>query len=1105
MNKTGDAATWYRDAVIYQLHVKSFRDADGDGVGDFQGLAEKLDYLQNLGVTALWLLPFCPSPLKDDGYDISDYRGIHPSYGTLAQFKNFLKNAHRRGLKVITELVVNHTSDQHPWFQRARRARPGSVHRDFYVWSDSPERYSDARIIFQDFEPSNWTWDPLAGSYYWHRFYSHQPDLNFDNPRVREAILRVLDFWFGLGVDGLRLDAVPYLFERDNTNCENLPQTHDFLKKLRHHVDARFENRMILGEANQWPEDAAAYFGEGDECHMAFHFPLMPRLFMALHMEDRFPVVDILDQTPAIPDTCQWAVFLRNHDELTLEMVTDEERDYMYRVYAREPRMRINLGIRRRLAPLLGNHRRRMELMNGLLLSLPGTPVIYYGDEIGMGDNVFLGDRDGVRTPMQWSPDRNAGFSSANPQTLFLPVIIDPEYHYEVVNVESRLNNRYSFLWWMKRIIALRRRFQAFGRGDMQFLEPRNRHILAFVRGLENEKILVAANLSRFTQYVELDLSHYQGSVPVEIFGGTEFPEITANPYAFTMGPHSFYWFSLTGASGREAIVVGEADDTPVLDVAGSWKTLLEGASGDDFFAILARYLPGCRWFGGKARVIKFARIAETFPMTGKDFQGVLTFVDVFYMTGENERYVVPLGYASGEKARQILEDRGAAVIARLKGKVPGDQVVYEASSDADFFRWLLKLVLQRGRRRGGSGTLTGLPLGISNGEKNLDNFPEPSLMGVEQSNTSAVFGDRFVLKLVRKVEDGVNPELEIGRFLTGKHFGNTPPVKGAVEYREGKRVPVTIGVLHGFVPNLGDAWQHAMDHLGRYYENILAERPEKPGPMDISYEKAAFSPEAETFVGEYLDSAKLIGLRTAELHKMLASDNTARDFAPEPFSILYQRALYQSLRTLIVQTLKLLRERRAGFSPPLSEGVENVIAAEKKLLQVARRVVGSKIDAVRIRCHGDFHLGQVLSTGKDFVIIDFEGEPARPVSERRIKRSPLRDVAGMLRSFDYAAHAALLNLLGRGLVTDADHLYLEPWAGYWGKCAGAAFLCGYRSFTKGTRLLPDDPARLKDLLDFYVLDKAVYELGYELNNRSGWAGIPIGGILEIIKEAGKD
>ncbi|MEJ2238419.1 MAG: maltose alpha-D-glucosyltransferase, partial [Gemmatimonadales bacterium] len=429
---------WYKDAVIYQVHVKAFSDSNGDGIGDFKGLTEKLDYIEDLGVTAVWLQPFYPSPLRDDGYDIADYKEVHPDYGTLRDFRTFLKEAHRRGLKVITELVINHTSDQHAWFQRSRRARKDSRHRDFYVWSDTPDRYQDARIIFKDFEHSNWTWDSTAQSYYWHRFYSHQPDLNFDNPDVRKSVFQLMDFWLDMGVDGLRLDAVPYLFEREGTNCENLPETHELLKQLRRRVDDKYDDRMLLAEANQWPEDAVAYFGAGDECHMAFHFPVMPRLFMGIEMEDRFPIVDILEQTPGIPDVCQWAIFLRNHDELTLEMVTDEDRDYMYRVYAQDPRARVNLGIRRRLAPLMGFNRRRIELMNSLLLSLPGTPVMYYGDEIGMGDNIYLGDRNGVRTPMQWSPDRNAGFSKCNPQQLYLPAIIDPEYHYEAVNVEAQ-------------------------------------------------------------------------------------------------------------------------------------------------------------------------------------------------------------------------------------------------------------------------------------------------------------------------------------------------------------------------------------------------------------------------------------------------------------------------------------------------------------------------------------------------------------------------------------------------------------------------------------------------------------------------------------------
>jgi maltose alpha-D-glucosyltransferase / alpha-amylase len=536
---------WYQDAIIYQVHVRSFSDSDGDGIGDFQGLTSKLDYLQALGVTALWLMPFYPSPLRDDGYDTSDYTDIHPSYGTLRDFKRFLREAHRRGLRVITELVLNHTSDQHPWFQRARHAPPGSPERDFYVWSDTPERYTEARIIFKDFEQSNWSWDPVAKAYFWHRFYSHQPDLNYDNPAVFRAMTRAIDFWLGMGVDGLRLDAVPYLFEREGTNCENLPETHEALRRLRQHIDRRHEDRMLLAEANQWPEDAVAYFGQGDECHMAFHFPVMPRLFMAVRMEDRFPIVDILAQTPAIPETAQWAIFLRNHDELTLEMVTDEERDYMYRVYAADPAARINLGIRRRLAPLLGNHRRRIELLNGLLFALPGTPIIYYGDEIGMGDNIYLGDRNGVRTPMQWSPDRNAGFSAANPQRLYLPIITDPEYHYEAVNVDAQQTNQHSLLWWMRRLIALRKQHPAFGRGTLEFLSPRNRAVLACIRRHPEETLLIVVNLSRYVQYAELDLGAFQGQTPMELFGRVAFPTVGDRPYLLTLAPHTFFWFAL--------------------------------------------------------------------------------------------------------------------------------------------------------------------------------------------------------------------------------------------------------------------------------------------------------------------------------------------------------------------------------------------------------------------------------------------------------------------------------------------------------------------------------------------------------------------------------
>ncbi|HSN97503.1 MAG TPA: maltose alpha-D-glucosyltransferase, partial [Candidatus Nanopelagicales bacterium] len=612
MSKTPDPETpaldpnpeWYKDAIIYEVHLRAFSDSNGDGIGDLRGLIERLDYLQDLGITAIWLLPFYPSPLRDGGYDISNYTEINPCYGDIADFRRLLVEAHRRGIRVITELVLNHTSNEHEWFQRARRAPPGSPHREFYVWSDSPKLYQDARIIFKDFETSNWAWDPVAKAYYWHRFYSHQPDLNFDNPAVHEAVMQAVDFWLEMGVDGLRLDAVPYLYEREGTICENLPETHDFLKKLRAHIDARFQDRMLLAEANQWPEDAAAYFGRGDECQMNFHFPLMPRMFMAVELEDSFPIMNIMQQTPVIPANCQWATFLRNHDELTLEMVTDEDRDYMYRVYAEEHRARINLGIRRRLAPLM-KLRRRIELMNALLFSLPGTPVLYYGDEIGMGDNIYLGDRDGVRTPMQWSGDRNAGFSRCNPQRLYLPVIVDPEYHYEAVNVEAQQANPASLLWWMKRLINLSKQYQVFGRGDIEFLQPDNGRILAFVRSFQDQQVLVVANLSRYAQFVELDLSRFAGRTPVELFGSTRFPDIGERAYFLTLGPYDFFWFALERPAQA---TLGDGELT-TLTAQGDWRSVLSGSGRAALTRVLASYIPARRWFRGKARTRKAVTI----------------------------------------------------------------------------------------------------------------------------------------------------------------------------------------------------------------------------------------------------------------------------------------------------------------------------------------------------------------------------------------------------------------------------------------------------------------------------------------------------------------
>jgi len=536
---------WFKDAVIYETHVKAFYDGNGDGIGDFRGLTEKLDYLETLGVTCLWLLPFFPSPLRDDGYDIADYRGVHPAYGTLEDFRLLLEEAHRRDIAVLVELVVNHTSDQHPWFQRARRAAPGSPERDYYVWSDTDQKYAGTRIIFTDTEKSNWTWDEVAGAFYWHRFFSHQPDLNFDSPRVIEEIEEVMRFWLDLGVDGFRLDAIPYLVERDGTSCENLPETHAVIRRLRAFVDRHAPGRMLLAEANQWPEDVRPYFGSGDECHMAFHFPVMPRIFMGLRRESAEPIVDIMQRTPAIPPTCQWALFLRNHDELTLEMVSEDERAYMNLAYARDPRARVNAGIRRRLAPLVENGVRRIELLNGLLFSLPGTPIVYYGDEIGMGDDVHRPDRDGVRTPMQWTGDPSAGFSTRPPEALYSFPVSDPVYGAPAVNVEAQLKDRSSLLHWMRNMIRLRKQFRVFGRGTMEFLSVANRKILAFVRRWEADTILCVANLSRHAQPAELDLAQFDGLVPVEMLGYTRFPIIGQRPYVLTLGGYGFYWFEL--------------------------------------------------------------------------------------------------------------------------------------------------------------------------------------------------------------------------------------------------------------------------------------------------------------------------------------------------------------------------------------------------------------------------------------------------------------------------------------------------------------------------------------------------------------------------------
>ena len=1079
---------WYKDAIIYEARVRSFYDSNSDGYGDFRGLASKLDYLQDLGITAIWLLPFYPSPMRDDGYDIADYTDVHHEVGTLADFELFLEQAHAHGIRVITELVLNHTSDQHPWFKRARRAPPGSTERDFYVWSDTPERYAEARIIFKDFEPSNWGWDPVARAYFWHRFYAHQPDLNFENPAVHEALFSVVDFWFNKGVDGLRLDAVPYLYETEGTNCENLPATHTFLKRLRAHVDARFSDRMLLAEANQWPEDAAAYFGNGDECHMNFHFPIMPRMFMSIHMEDRFPILDILAQTPQIPANSQWALFLRNHDELTLEMVTDEERDYMYRAYAHDSEMRINLGIRRRLAPLVGNDRRKMELLHGLLFSLPGTPVLYYGDEIGMGDNVFLGDRNGVRTPMQWSSDRNAGFSRTNPQRLILPIIIDPEYHYEAINVEAQQNNPNSLLWWTKRLVALRKQFHAFGRGSMEFLTPANYRVLSFVRELRDardrveETVLVVANLSRFPQYVELDLAKWKGTRPVELFGHTEFPAIGELPYLLTLPGYAFYWFSLEPPPSGEGDEEAAAYVPPVL-AGKSAHSLLVGDEQETIEEALRDFLGTRRWFGGRGFRLTAVHIEEAVAL-GSVYMLVAR---VEYADRDAERYVLPLATVTDN--RHIAAHSVVATLRLPEGEAP----LVDAMEDAPSARALLAALVARTRAAGVGGTVDATPLAeleVPEGE--------PANISAQHAAAAVRYGDRYLLKMFRRLQEGVSPELELGRFLNGRAPGLTPAIVGAIEYSRLRAEPGTLAVLQAYVPNEGTAWEHARGELRRFFERVLTRHREDAAPAATPRplsELAGAEPSAPVadVVGAYLDLAALLGQRTAEMHLALASNVEDAGFTPVPYSTLDRRSHYQSVRNLVGKTLRLLRDCRDRLPTRVVDDARRLVAGQEQVLKVFEPYLGQRLTGLQIRSHGDYHLEQLLYTGKDFVIIDFDGLLTETLAERRRKHNCLRDVAGMIRSFHYAAFTALLE---PAVVRPEDRSVAAPWADAWYRWVSGAFLRKYLDVTSGAAFLPA-PDDVEVILDAQVLQKAFHELRGELDLCAETISIPVSSIVE--------
>jgi len=1094
-----DDPLWYKDAIIYQAHVKSFFDSNNDGIGDFQGLARKLDYIQSLGVTCLWLLPFFPSPLRDDGYDISDYLNVHPQYGTLDDFVALVQAAHERHIKILIELVINHTSDQHPWFQRARHAPPGSPEREFYVWSDTDKKFPETRIIFTDTEKSNWSYDPVAKQYYWHRFFAHQPDLNHNNPAVVDAVLGVMKFWLDLGVDALRLDAVPYLCVREGTSNENLPETHAVLKRMRRELDTAYRNRMLLAEANQWPSDVRDYFGDGDECHMAFHFPLMPRMFMALRQEDRHAITEILNQTPDIPENCQWALFLRNHDELTLEMVTDEERDYMYSVYAEDPQMRLNVGIRRRLAPLLENSRRRIELLNTLLFSMPGTPILYYGDEIGMGDNIYLGDRNGVRTPMQWSSDRNAGFSRADPARLYAPPIMDPVYGYQAINVEAQERYPFSLLNWMKRLIATRKQHRVFGRGSIVFVGGSNRKVLAYLRRDERETVLVVANLSRAVQPAELDLKAFAGLVPVEMSGLSEFPRIGDQPYFLTLGPYAAYWFSLQPV-GLQVAQAGApkapvetarvlADTLPALFVGVEWRNVLDGGTRSVLERqALTPFLERQRWFSSKSRQMRQARFSDWTTIRSGRNPAFLATVHVEYTDGWTETYVLPLSLMSGDQAAHAVNETPAKVLARITGARKG--AIVDGMEDDDVCDRLLTCVAQEQEIASARGSIRAYPIGSP--------FELPAERkwtrgSGDQSNSVAFVSDRYVLKVFRRIEPGPNPEFEIGRFLLDRGYKRTAPLFGALEYNRPSLDPGTIGVVQGLVKHQGSGWEYTIDDLHRYFERVAARVARTEARRGLESREGPPPPFFNALEHFYLASAATLGRRTGELHLTLADSNDPA-FVPEPLDRRRLGAAADDMRAHATAVLHALEERLDTLGEAARAQAEATLAMRPALIAALDRIRHIDRPGFATRIHGDYHLGQVLRVEEDFVILDFEGEPARPLAERRAKHSPLKDVAGMVRSFSYAAYAALFAFT---VHAPADYCALESWADTWQHWVTQSFLSGYRGIVGDSPLLPRDDA-FDALLGTFELEKALYELGYELNNRPDWVRIPLSGILKV-------
>jgi maltose alpha-D-glucosyltransferase / alpha-amylase len=1075
-----DESLWYKDAVIYQLHVRAFADSNNDGIGDFAGLIGRLDYLQDLGVTALWLLPFYPSPGRDDGYDIADYGTVNPDYGTMKDFKRFVQEAKKRDLRVITELVINHTSDQHKWFKRARRSPVNSSARNWYVWSDTDRKYSGTRIIFSDTEKSNWTWDPTAGQFYWHRFFSHQPDLNFDNPRVVDAVIRVMKRWLDAGVDGFRLDAIPYLCEMEGTNSENLPQTHEVIKRLRKELDLYSKHKLLLAEANQWPEDVKDYFGNSDECHMAYHFPLMPRIFMAISQEDRFPITDIMRQTPDIPADCQWALFLRNHDELTLEMVTDVERDYLWSAYADDPRSRINVGIRRRLAPLMGNDRRKIELMNSLLLSFPGTPIIYYGDEIGMGDNIYLGDRNGVRTPMQWTPDRNGGFSRADPARLYAPPIMDSVYGYESVNVEAQSRSLSSLLSATKRLISVRKTSNAFGRGNLTFIRPANRAVIAYVRQYGNEVLLCVANLSRSAQATELDLSAWKTRVPLEILGRTRFPAIGDLPYMITLTPYGFYWFQLEERDKSE-IFPEEAPTefvTLVVPSNSTWMSL-ERTRGIFEREVLPGFLANRRWFPERdPNSIRPTLLAGIpFSEGDGDDRPWLTVLKAQSDSGP-ARYLLPIAiqWVRFEGERQNPRAMAAVRQGHREGTLM--DVATDPAFVSHFLRNLQKsLVIDD----------NGLQLSfIPTRAFPVETFHEPeSIRAItgEQSNSTALVDADYVVKLYRRFETGSNPEIEMGRFLTEETtFANTPSLIGTCELAEGGQRS-SVGVVHRLIENQGDGWAVSSAYLDRFFdEQRLSGTEEQPSENEQ--------------LGPYLRLISQTGRRLAELHLALGSRNDIMDFAPAPIQpgdVSYWTA---EIKQRAERVFVLVERRRPAVRDRDVSLIDQLLKYREHFSDRLNEILPKPIRALKIRHHGDFHLGQMLVAKDDIFIIDFEGEPKRTFAERRHKMPAARDVAGLIRSLDYSVMAALERAKAGG-TTESQQV--ETAVEMWRSRTLDSFLSAYRETVGASPLWPTESGHADKLLKFFLLEKALYEIEYELAYRPDWVHVPLKGAVTIL------